>query len=370
VSEAVADSAKVDVAPLIEAIEHCYELGWTDGLPVVPPSPSLVERFLAETRRDPDEVIWRMPQVYRACTVRLAAINAAMAGCRPEYFPVVLAALEATVDEGWPGTGGWQSTTGGGPIHIVNGPVRAELGFNSTGNVFGPGFRPNATVGRAIRLIIMNVYGIRPHELDQSTQGTPGKYSLCIAENEEESPWDPLHVDLGFRPEQSTVSAMHVRSCEFIDNRHTAKAEHILGDIADTIARTGTVLRRTKRCLVVLGPEHAQAIAAQGFSKADVRAFLAEHAGKRASDLRLAGKDGVTFHQGAGDIGKDGTWQGMSRPATEDEAAAAGDEFVRMIRSPDDLLIVVAGARNAGVSSVCHPLGFAKKIPGRALIET
>ena len=356
-TEAVADTTKVDVEPLIEAIEHCYEQGWTDGLPVVPPSPGLVERFLAQTHRGPDEVIWRMPQVYRSCTVQLAAVNAAMAGCKPEYFPVVLAALEATIDEGWPGTGGWQSTTGGGPIHIVNGPVRIEHGFNSTGNVLGPGFRPNATVGRAIRLIIMNVYGIRPHELDQSTQGTPGKYALCIAENEEESPWDPLHVDLGFRADQSTVSAMHVRSCEFVDNRHTAKAEHILGDVADTIVRTGAILGRRLRSLVILGPEHAQAIASQGFSKADVRAYLAEHATRRLRDLRPAGKDAVNR-----------TWQGgMAHPAAE--AAEAGDDRVGFLQGPDELVVVVAGARNAGVSTVCTPLGFPPHLPGRALVE-
>ena len=360
---------KVDVAPLIEAIEACYENGWTDGLPVVPPAPALVEAFLETTRRSPDEVIWRMPQVYRSCTVKLAAINAVMAGCRPEYFPVVLAALEATVDEGWPGTGGWQSTTGGGPIHIVNGPVRDALGFNSTGNVFGPGFRPNATVGRAIRLIIMNVYGIRPHELDQSTQGTPSKYTCCIAENEEESPWAPLHVDLGFSPEESAVSAMHIRSCEFVDNRLSARAEHLLGDIADTIGRTGTVIRPSKRCLVVLGPEHAQAIAAGGFSKADVKAYLVEHAGRRASDLRPAGKDGVRVHRSDGDAAAYGSRHERSRPATEEEAAEAGDAWVPMVDSPDDLVVVVAGARNAGISAVCHTLGFPKNVPGRAPVE-
>ena len=353
---ATSPAGPVELTPLLEAIEACYEAGWTDGLPVVPPTPALVEAFLAHTRRDPDEVIWRMSQVYRSCTVRLAAVNAAMAGCRPEYLPVVLAALEATIDEGWPGTGGWQSTTGGGPIHIVNGPVRAELGFNSTGNVLGPGFRPNATVGRAIRLIIMNVYGIRPHELDQSTQGTPGKHTLCIAENEEESPWDPLHVDLGFDPGQSTVSAMHVRSCEFVDNRHTAKAEHILSDIADTIGRTGSAFGRRLRALVILGPEHAQAIAAQGFSKADVRAFLAERTGRRLSDFRRAGKDAVNP-----------AWQGgMAHPAAE---AAPVDEDVRLVHSPEDVVVVVAGARNAGVSTVCHPLGFPRHVPGRALVE-
>ncbi|MBO0887157.1 MAG: hypothetical protein J2O39_06715 [Acidimicrobiales bacterium] len=366
---AQADTSAVDVEPLLEAIEYCYEQGWTDGLPVVPPSPGLVQRFLEHTKRRPEDEIWHMPQVYRSCTVALAAINAAMAGCRPEYFPVVLAALDATIDEGWPGTGGWQSTTGGGPMHIVNGPVRTELGFNSMGNVFGQGFRPNATVGRAIRLIIMNVYGIVPHVLDQSTQGTPGKYTMCIAENEEESPWEPLHVELGFPADASTVSAMHVRSSEFVDNRGTADAEQLLNDIADTISRTGTVIRRQKRCGVVFGPEHANLIAAQGFSKTDVKRYLAEHSGRRASDLRRAGKGSARR------TGGPGTSQApvpgapdMSTWAGPDDAGS-DDEFVPMIDSPDDLLVVVAGAGNAGVTTVCHPLGFPRHIPGRALVE-
>jgi hypothetical protein len=365
------ETSAADVEPLLEAIEYCYEQGWTDGLPVVPPAPGLVKRFLEHTRRAPDEVIWHMPQVYRSCTVQLAAINAAMAGCRPEYFPVVLAALEATIDEGWPGTGGWQSTTGGGPLHIVNGPVRNELGFNAKGNVFGPGFRPNATVGRAIRLIIMNVYGVVPQVLDQSTQGTPGKYTMCIAENEEESPWEPLHVELGFPRDASTVSAMHVRSSEFVDNRQTADARQLLNDIADTISRTGTVIRRQKRCCVVLGPEHANLIANQGFSKRDVKEYLAEHSGRRASDLRRAGKGSARAAAARTAAGAPGPRPGA--PDMSDwvgpEEAGDGDEFVPMIDSPDDLLVVVAGAGNAGVSTVCHPLGFPKSIPGRALVE-
>jgi hypothetical protein len=237
----------LSVEDFLQSVEDCFEKGWTDGLPVVPPVRGLVQQFLAHTDRKPDEVIWHMPQVHRGCTVEIAAINAAMAGCRPEYFPVVLAALEATVDEGWPGNGGWQSTTGGGPLLVVNGPVRHELGFNMKGNVLGPGFRPNATVGRAMRLIIMNAYGIRPHELDQATQGTPGKYSLCIAENEEDSPWEPLHVELGHSPDVSTVSALHTRSTEHIDNRNTGDAKAILNDIADTTSRIGAMTRRWRR---------------------------------------------------------------------------------------------------------------------------
>jgi hypothetical protein len=331
---------------LLGAIEECYERGWTDGLPVVPPVPGLVDRFLAHTDRPPEEVVWRMDQVRRACTVELVAINAAMAGCRPDYFPVVLAALEATVDEGWAGGGGWQSTTGGGPLLIVNGPVRDELGFNAKGNVFGPGFRANATVGRAIRLIIMNCYGIRPHELDQATQGTSGKYSLCLAENEEESPWDPLHVELGYPPEASTVSALHTRSCEFVDNRTYPDPEQLLNDIADTIARTGSLTRSrsTKRVGVIFGPEHAQFLAGRGYSKQDVKEYFAAHTGRQASVLRRTGR-----------------------------SAAAGtvpdDDLVRMLASPDDILIAVAGAANAGITTVAQPLGFTRHLPGSAEIH-
>jgi hypothetical protein len=231
------------VEDLVGAIEGCFDRGWTDGLPVVPPVAGLVARFLEETERAPSEVVWRMEQVRRGCTVEFAAVNAVMAGCRPEYFPVVLAALEAVVDEGWPAAGGWQSTTGGGPLLVVNGPVRGELGFNSGGNVFGPGFRANATVGRAIRLIIMNAYGVRPHELDQSTQGMPGKFTLCIAENEEESPWEPLHVELGYDASESTVSAVHTRGLDFVDNRNTGDPEQVLNDIADTAAGPARLLQ-------------------------------------------------------------------------------------------------------------------------------
>jgi hypothetical protein len=285
--------------------------------------------------------------VHRGCTVEIAAVNAAMAGCRPDYFPVVLAALEATVDEGWPGNGGWQSTTGGGPLLIVNGPVRQELGFNCKGNVFGSGFRANATVGRAIRLIIMNAYGVRPHELDQSTQGNSGKFSLCIAENEEETPWEPLHVELGFPADASAVSAIHVRGCEFVDNRNTGDVSEVMNDICDTIARTGSLVRHRKRIAVVLGPEHAQQFARHGYSKQDVKEYFVEHAGHTLGYLRSAGK-------GAG---------------SPDEGPLDDDSVVRMLPSPDDVLIAVSGAANAGVSAVAQPLGFATRLPGRAEVR-
>ncbi|MEU2351153.1 hypothetical protein [Modestobacter sp. NPDC049651] len=349
---------------LIAAIEECHERGWTDGLPVVPPIPSLVHRFLEHTDRSPSEVLWTMKQVKRGCTVEAAAINAAMAGCRPEHFPVVLAALEATVDEGWPGLGGWQSTTGGGPLLVVNGPVRADLGFNAKGNVFGPGFRANATVGRALRLIIMNAYGIRPHELDQATQGFPGKYSLCIAENEEESPWEPLSETLGHAPGVSAVSAVHTRSTEHVDNRNTGDPKAVLNDLADTCGRIGSMTRRFRRVVVVIGPEHAQLLAGGGFSKQDVREYLAEHSGRTAGQLRAAGRGDSTA-----------VFENAPGVSAFDEASASGidqvadDDLVTTVRTPDDVIVVVAGAANAGISTVLQTLGFPTKTIGTAEVR-
>ncbi|MBX5465936.1 MAG: hypothetical protein K6U14_00365 [Firmicutes bacterium] len=341
------------------AIEYCYDQGWTDGWPVVPPDPERVAAFLATTRRPPDQVIWRMEHVGRECTVELAAINAVMAGCRPEYFPVVLAALEAVIDEGSPKIGAWQSTTGGAPILVVNGPVRQRLGFNSRGNVFGPGFRANATVGRAIRLIILNAYGIRPHGLDQSTQGTPAKYTCCIAENEEDSPWEPLHTELGYDRTADVVSALHVRSIDFVDNRQTADPEALLNDLVDTASRSGA-LRRLEQCtLFILGPEHAQLLARHGWSKAEVKRYVAERAGKTWAELRAVGKDATEPPLG------------FARPSTEAERAGRDETaWMRPFRDPSQVLVVVAGAPNAGVSAVAQPFSTRwRKVPGHARVE-
>jgi hypothetical protein len=355
---------------LLAAIEECYDKGWTDGLPVVPPIPGLVRRFLEHTDRSPSEVIWTMSQVKRGCTVEVAAINAAMAGCRPEYFPVVLAALEATVDEGWPANGGWQSTTGGGPLLIVNGPVRTRLGFNAKGNVLGPGFRPNATVGRAIRLIILNAYGVRPHELDQATQGTPGKWALCIAENEEDSPWEPLHVELGHAPDVSTVSALHVRSTEHVDNRNSGDPRAVLNDIADTVGRIGTMTRQYRRVGVIVGPEHAKLLDDNGYSKRDVKEYLVEHSGRTAGALRAAGRGDVIEH-----FPSPQEQAGVFAPSSRAPAGGSGlgglpdDELVPVLRSPDDVVLVVAGAANAGMTTVAHTLGFPPKTLGNAVVR-
>jgi hypothetical protein len=329
------------------AIEYCYEQGMTDGLPVVPATESYVAEFLSTADRDPDEVVGEMPHLNRNCTVRTVAINAALAGCRPEYFPVVLAACDALWRDGAVVRGLGQSTTGTVPFFIVNGPVRERLGFNSKGNVFGPGFRANATVGRAIRLLLMNAFGLQPHVLDQSTQATPAKYTFCIGENEEDSPFEPLHVEFGHRPEQSTVTAIMCRSCLHMENRHGLRPEHLLYDLADTIARTGVLWSRTTSACVVLGPEHARLLAAHGLSKAEIKADLAARATRSQRDLDQAGKGALS------NVTRWRVPRDHPDAATDSDLPASDPQArIPVVPAPEAILVVVAGAPNAGVSSV------------------
>jgi hypothetical protein len=326
-----------------ELVEYCYAQGWTDGLPVVPPIQEFVDEFLAQTDRDPDEVLMVQEHIDRSCNVRQAAINAVMAGCRPEFFPVVLAVMDAFDASGIARSGLMQSTTGQGEIIIVNGPIRNQLGFNSTNNIFGPGDRANATVGRALRLIVMNVLGIRPHEFDQSTQGTSTKYACCIAENEEDSPWGPLHVERGYSAEQSTVTVQMIRSDLYVEHRSTQVPEEILATIADSMSYGGMITQVTEDrilhgAVVVMGPEHAQILAARGWSKLDVKQYLFENFGKHKHELRRLGKLHGDFE------------------------AEAEEAFIRCTSSPDWIMLVVSGANNAGVSTVCPSITIGREI--------
>ena len=332
-------------------IEYCYEQGWTDGLPVVPATRSGVEAFLATTERGPDEIIGSAPHLGRSITVAQAAANSIMAGCRPEYFPVVLAAWEA-VNLERSARGAWQSTSGPSPLIVVNGPVRSRLGINYQGGVFGPGFRANATIARAIGLIVRNGYGIRPQELEQATQGLPGRWSVCLGENEELSPWEPFSVVGGVAPDVDAVSAVLIRTCEYVDNRGTDSPEAVLTDFADTLARLGAYLGGGHSSGgLVLGPEHAQLFGRYGWSRADVQQWLFEHAVRDRADLVAAGKGG-TGEGGAGEGGAGGEYSPVSDPAR------AGTPFP-MLPSAEDIPILVAGAANAAMSMVFRPFGWA-----------
>ncbi len=321
------------------AIEYCYRQGWSDGLPLVPASRPLVDQFLATTKRAPEEVIGSLEQVGRDVTVYLAAVNAAMAGCRPEYFPVVLAAFDALMRERAARGGGFQSTSGPAPLIVVNGPVRTELGFNTAGGAFGPGFRPNMTIPRAIGLIVRNAFGIHPHVLEQATQGVPGRWSICVAENEEESPWGPLAQDGGVPGGESAVTCTLTRTMEFVDNRHTPNHEDVLRDIADSVGRLGPQIFPRTPVALVLCPEHAQMFASAGLSKADVQDWLIGHSGRTAGQLRQAGKGGVlTF-------------------PSHDDGSVPDEEFHRVLSEPRQVPVIVAGAKTAAISMVVRVFG-------------
>jgi hypothetical protein len=346
-----ADVPLADAAEIRRAMEYYADRDWTDGLPVVPVTESYLAEFLAQTGRDPDEVLLAMPHLNRQCTVRLAAINAGLAGCRPEYFPVVLAAWDSLRTEGYAGRAIWQSTTGTAPFLLVNGPVRTRIGMNCSGNVFGSGFRANATIGRAIRLTAINAFGLRPHQLDQATQGTPAKYTACIAENEEESPWPPLHAEYGLDPSDSAVTAMIIRSCIHIEARHTTVPEQLALDLAGTISRTGALIHETISALVVLGPEHARVLAGAGWSKADLSRFIYDHAVRSRAELAAVGKDAIA---------RQTRWRlPADHPdAMPDRAADEGNQAeIRVLNSPGAVLVAVAGANNAGVSAVIETFG-------------
>lgn len=345
-----------------DPIEYCFEQGWTDGLPVVPCTRELLERFLARTRRDPEDVVVTLPSLNRSCTVRLAAVNAAMAGCLPEYFPVVLAAWAAVGEDAYAGQGMWQSTSGSAPFLVVNGPVRKQIGLNCEGNVFGSGFRANATIGRALRLTAMNVFGLRPHVLDQATQGTPARYACCIAENEEDSPWPGLHEEHGFGPDQSTVTAWTIRAVNHIEARHTREAEQLLRDIAGTIARTGALLHETGSACVVLSPEHARLLDGQGWDKAGVKEFLYAAAQVDGSVLGAVGKGAVSSTTRLR--------VPVDHPdARPDSRTAAGDGVLSVLSSPRAVQVVVAGADNCGVSSVVDVFGPGRDRPAVTAVE-
>jgi hypothetical protein len=326
-------TAELDPVAARQVTEYIYEQGWSDGLPLVAATEESVQEFLAATSRDEDEVVARLPQLGRAATVRDVAVHAVMAGCRPEYFPLVLTAWDALSGERSVLGGGWQSTSGPAPFVIVNGPIRNELGINSTGGVLGPGFRANATIPRAIGLTVRNSFGVVPHALEQATQGLPGRWTMLIGEDEEHSPWEPLSTDGGLAAGENAVSTMLVRTCEFVDNRHFHDPEEVLRDLADTISRSGSWIFQHSAVAIVMNPDHARVFAEAGMSKQDVREWIVARAGKTETELAAVGK-ALSGRLPDGPFDPD-----HFHPVFADA-------------TPASLPIVVAGSRNAAMSMV------------------
>jgi hypothetical protein len=358
----IADGELVDAASVRRVLETYQSRGWTDGLPVVPVTESYLAEFLAATPRDPDEVLLRLAHLNKDLTVRLAAINAALAGCLPEYLPVVIAAWEAFTKDGMVTRGIWQSTTGTAPFSVLYGPARTALGFNARGNLWGSGFRANASVGRAIRLGAINGLGLKPHIFDQATQGNPGKYSCFIAENEEDSPWPSLAVDSGFAPTDSVVGSNVIRSVLHIEARHTIVPEQLVTDLADSFCRTGALVRPYAAGFVVLNPEHARLFDKHGWSKADVRQAIADAGWRTYRDLAASGKEAIAHGTG---------WRlPADHPDAIPQVAPEDlDTPVQLIKSIDAIQIVVAGAPNAGVSSIVETFGPYERPPVLAKVD-
>jgi len=269
-----------EVADDWQAVNDLYlERGWTDGLPIVPPSEERVAEFLQRTDRDRRDVVAVLPPRQGEATVERLAVNAVMAGCRAEYFPVLLAAVEAVADPAFNLDAVQATTHPVTPLLIVNGPIATEIGLNSGYNAFGQGWRANVTIGRALRLALMNVGGGLPGTGDRSTQGSPAKIAYCIAENEEASPWEPLHVEAGFDRDASTVTAVPCEGPHNIQDHYSTTGLGILRTIAGAMGQAGSnnLLDRGWP-LLSLGPEHAATIARDGYGKRAIKEFIFEHA--------------------------------------------------------------------------------------------
>jgi len=276
---------------LDELIEFFHLRRWSDGLPVVPPTRERVERMLSCTSRKPDEVVATVAPGYGAATVERIAINAVMAGCRPDHLPVLIAATQAMVAKEF-NLQGMQATTNPVAVWLViNGPIAEQLGVNAGMNCLGQGTVANATLGRALRLILQNIGGALPGEMDRATHGQPGKFSFCCAENEAQSPWEPLHVERGFRCDQSTVTVVGAAGTHNM-NTHAKDADDLIRVIADTMAfPTSNDYWINGEPWIVLGPEHAEVLHAGGLSKADVKRRLWEESkmgARRMAKIEIA----------------------------------------------------------------------------------
>jgi hypothetical protein len=269
---------------------YFMERHWGDGFPVIAPTPERVARMLSHTRRAPDEVVGKIAPGYGEATVERIAINAVLAGCHPEYLPVLIAAAEAVSAPEF-NLQGIQATTNPGTVFlIINGPIARKLGVNSGNNCLGQGTWANATLGRGLRLILQNIGGAQPGEMDRATQGQPGKYSFCCAENEEASPWEALHVERGFSPGTSTVTVVPPLGTWNM-NTHAKDVDDLLKVFADIMAFPGgsDYVYGGGAPWLVMAPEHAHILKVAGLSKADVRIRLWEQS--KMSAMRLSAKD-------------------------------------------------------------------------------
>ena len=338
-------SIEVDDAP--EAVLEAFVTReWCDGLPIVPPTADRVRVMLGDA--EPERALGAMPPLWRTATLEAIAVNAVMAGCRPEYFPVIVAAVDAMLDPDFNLYGVQATTHPVAPLVIVNGAYGRRIGLHAGSGCFGPGFRANATIGRALRLILMNVGGAWPGRHDMATQGSPAKFSYCIAENEEASPWGPLQ-------DGDAVTVYGGEGPHNVNDHASTTASGILSTVSHTAATLGSNVGwyfSQSQLLVVLGPEHARTIAGDGLTRADVQRFVYEHARLPLATLKLGGMWGM--HD----------WPAWMMALRDDEVRPP------QVPSPDDVLVVVAGGpgkHSSVVPNTCFSRAVSRPIElGRA----
>jgi len=268
-------SRRIDLGELEDDVEAMFDRGWTDGLPVVPPTEARVLRMLSGTTRSPDEVVAVVPPDLVECTVEKVAVNAVLAGCSPEYLPVVLACVEAACTDEFNIHGLLATTYFSGPMVVVNGPITRAIGMNSGGNVLGQGNRANATIGRALQLVVRNVGGGKPGGVDRATLGNPGKYTFCFAEDEEDSPWEPLSVERGVAPGVSAVTLFAAEGPRGIVDQISRTPESLARSFALGLrAVAHPKLAFVFDAFMVVSPEHARVFREGGWSKARLREEL------------------------------------------------------------------------------------------------
>jgi len=320
----------------LDPFDFLDQQGLTDGLPVVPPTEERVARMLAGTSRQPGDVVADVPPNLAPATVEKVAINAVMAGCKPEYLPVVIAAVEAACTDAFNLHGVLATTYFVGPLVIVNGPIRHEIGLNCGRNVFGQGTRANATIGRALQLVVRNVGGGRPGEVDMSTLGQPGKVGACIGELEELSCWEPLHVERGFDREQSTVTVFAAEAPRAIRDQLSRNSRSLAASMGYSLEAIAHVkLHGMDQALLVVSPEHARTFEREGYTREDLRARIQEVTARPLRDVLP--NDECQKGTVARALPKD--WLGSDgRPTPE-----ALDRPFPKFSKADNILIMVAG---------------------------
>ncbi|MEG3586921.1 MAG: thioredoxin family protein [Actinomycetota bacterium] len=318
----------VEFASSEDEFEAMYELGWSDGLPIVPPTEKRVLKMLEGTSRSGDEIVTLVPPNLDDLTVEKIAINAVMAGCKPEYLPIVITALEAACTDEFNMHGLLATTMPVGPVLFINGPIRNEIGMNSGMNLLGQGNRANSTIGRALQLVIRNVGGGRPGEVDRATHGSPAKIGLCFAEDEEGSPWSSFSEDLGFNAGQNTVTVFPGEGPRAIVDQLSRSADELARSLAmGLLGNMHPKLVLGFDAILVISPEHAARFADAGWSKAEVNESIIAHT-IRETDLLLRGVDGVA--------------EGLPQDF-------AGLQFPKL--RPDGGLLIVYGGGGAGLFS-------------------